>query len=49
MGRRCHHVPWRARDDLGNCEVEHASIRFVDGSGQERQGSVVDIHLRTQE
>ncbi len=35
-------------DDRGNCEVERATMRFVDASGRERAGSVVDVHLRKQ-
>lgn len=35
-------------DERGNCEVERASVRFLDAQGVERTGSVVDIHLRKQ-
>jgi hypothetical protein len=32
-------------DTRGNCEVERATFRFVDGHGIERVGAVVDVHL----
>lgn len=35
-------------DGRGNCEVERAEIRFLSSDGQERTGSVVDVHLRKQ-
>jgi hypothetical protein len=35
-------------DERGNCEVERAGFRYLDASGKERTGAVVDVHLRTQ-
>ncbi|MEP7120624.1 MAG: calcium-binding protein [Byssovorax sp.] len=32
-------------DDRGNCEVERAGFRYVDESGVERSGVVIDVHL----
>jgi hypothetical protein len=33
-------------DDRGNCEVERAGFRYVDESGVEKSGVVIDVHLR---
>ena len=38
----------RVCDARGNCEVERAAFVFVDASGRERQGEVVDVHLAAQ-
>lgn len=35
-------------DARGNCEVERASFRYRDGSGVERTGAIVDVHLAAQ-
>jgi hypothetical protein len=35
-------------DARGNCEVEKAAFVFLDASGQERLGEVVDVHLACQ-
>jgi hypothetical protein len=35
-------------DARGNCEVERASFRYVDASGLERRGAIVDVHLAAQ-
>jgi hypothetical protein len=32
-------------DDRGNCEVERAGFRYVDESGVERSGVIIDVHL----
>jgi hypothetical protein len=36
----------RRCDDHGNCEVERAGFRYVDESGVERSGVIIDVHLR---
>ena len=33
-------------DDRGNCEIERAGFRYVDESGVERSGVIIDVHLR---
>jgi hypothetical protein len=33
-------------DGRGNCEIERAGFRFIDASGAERSGAVVDVHLQ---
>ena len=33
-------------DDRGNCEVERAGFRYVDESGVEKSGVIIDVHLR---
>ena len=33
-------------DERGNCEVERAAFRYVDGAGRSRKGSVIDVHLK---
>ncbi len=38
----------RVCDARGNCEVERAAFVFVDATGRERQGEVVDVHLAAQ-
>ncbi len=35
----------RRCDVRGNCEIERASFRFTDGTGLERTGAVIDVHL----
>jgi hypothetical protein len=35
-------------DGRGNCEIERAGFRYVDGSGAERAGAVIDVHLQFQ-
>ena len=35
-------------DERGNCQVERAAMRFLDSSGREREGHVVDVHLAKQ-
>lgn len=32
-------------DARGNCEIERATFRFVDASGQPHVGAIVDVHL----
>jgi hypothetical protein len=32
-------------DARGNCEVERASFRYVDASGVERRGALIDVHM----
>ena len=32
-------------DDRGNCEVERAGFRYVDESGVEKSGVIIDVHL----
>jgi hypothetical protein len=36
----------RRCDDHGNCEVERAGFRYVDESGVEKSGVIIDVHLR---
>ncbi len=36
----------RRCDDHGNCEVERAGFRYVDESGAEKSGVIIDVHLR---
>ena len=36
----------RRCDDNGNCEVERAGFRYVDESGVEKSGVIIDVHLR---
>lgn len=36
----------RRCDDRGNCEVERAGFRYVDESGVEKSGVIIDVHLR---
>ncbi len=35
-------------DGRGNCEIERAGFRYLDASGAERTGTVVDVHLQFQ-
>lgn len=35
------------RCDDGDCEVERATFVFLDASGREREGDVIDVHLAT--
>jgi hypothetical protein len=36
----------RRCDDHGNCEIERAGFRYVDESGVEKSGVIIDVHLR---
>jgi hypothetical protein len=38
----------RRCDARGNCEIERASFRYITASGEERTGTVVDVHLKHQ-
>jgi hypothetical protein len=35
-------------DERGNCEVERARFTYRDASGAEREGAVVDVHVKAQ-
>ena len=39
-------TPWLALDRNGNGEVERAGFRYVDESGVEKSGVIIDVHLR---
>jgi hypothetical protein len=38
----------RLCDARGNCEIERAGFRYLDASGAERTGAVIDVHLKFQ-
>jgi hypothetical protein len=38
----------RLCDARGNCEIERAGFRYLDASGAERSGEVIDVHLKFQ-
>lgn len=39
------YVSERRCDARGNCEIERSGFRYVDASGVERSGEIVDVHL----
>ena len=38
----------RVCDDRGNCEIERAAFSYLDASGIERNGAIIDVHLKFQ-